>query len=191
MTRISKRLITEEEESVTEYKGRWDAIKGPLVVLSVIIAIVLVIWFFIQKGFLAYFFIALLLLFVPLTYSGLVLKIKINEERLIIIRPFTRVTVKFEDVALCAVHCIDEGKYLIYAFVKQRYRRGYTVKGIKPRLPFDEVVKMASREDDINLDINFNRAKKIPVSFVENGEELKDRFMMEVGKYHVKIMDDK
>jgi hypothetical protein len=41
------------------------------------------------------------------------------------------------------------------------------------------------------LDINFNRAKKLPVSFVENGEELKDKFIMEVGKYHVKIIEEK
>ncbi|KUO73506.1 MAG: hypothetical protein APF77_12175 [Clostridia bacterium BRH_c25] len=174
-----------------EYKGRWDAIKGPLVVLSIIIAIVLIIYLFIPKGFFAYFFMVLLLVFIPLTYSGLVLKITADEKKIVVVRPFTRMSVKYEDVALCAVHCIDEGKYLIYAFVKQRYRRGYTVKGVRPRLSFDEVVKMASKDEDINLDINFNRAKKIPVSFVENSEELKDRFMMEVGKYHVRIMEDK
>jgi len=38
--------------------------------------------------------------------------------------------------------------------------------------------------------VNFNRAKKIPVSFVENGEELKDRFLLEVGKHQVKIMKE-
>lgn len=175
---------------MTEYKGRWDAMKGPLLVLSIITAIILIIYFFIPKGFFTYFFIALLLFFIPLTYSGLILKIFIDEKKLVIVRPLTRTTVKFEDVALCAVHCIEEGKYLIYAFVKKRYRKGYTVKGIKPRLPFDEVVKMASLNEDINLDMNFNRAKKIPLSFVEDCGELKDRFLMEVGKYHVKIMDE-
>lgn len=175
---------------MTNYKGRWDAIKGPLVVLSGIIAIALIIYLFMPHGFWAYFFIALLLLFVPLAYTGLVRKITIDEKKLVVVRPITRVTVRFEDVALCAVHCVEEGKYLIYAFVKQRYRGGYTVRGIKPRLTFDEVVKMSSKNDNIDLDINFSRAKKIPVSFVENCEELKDRFLMEVGKYHVKIMDD-
>lgn len=175
---------------MTEYKGHWDAIKGPLVVLSSIIAIVLIIYLFIPHGFWAYFFIVLLLLFVPLTYAGLVLTITIDEKKLVVVRPLTRMTVKFEDVALCAVHCVEEGKYLIYAFVKQRYRGGYTVKGIKPKLPFDEIVKMSSKNENIDLDINFSRAKKIPVSFVENCEELKDRFLMEVGKYHVRIMDD-
>lgn len=176
---------------MTEYKGRWEAIKGPLVVLSILMAIVLILYLFVPKGFFTYFFIVLLLMFVPLLYSGLVLKIAISEKRLVVVRPLTRTTVKFEDVALCAVHCVDEGKYLIYAFVKQRYRKGYTVKGIKPKLPFDEVVKMSLQNEDFDLDINFNRAKKIPVSFVENCEELKDRFLMEVGKYHVRIIDDK
>jgi hypothetical protein len=47
---------------------------------------------------------------------------------------------------------------------------------------------MAERDENIDLDINFTRAKRLPVSFVEGGEELKDRFMAEVGKYHIKIM---
>ncbi|HOR85077.1 MAG TPA: hypothetical protein PLL98_01200 [Bacillota bacterium] len=176
---------------MTEYRGRWSAIKGPLIVLSVIIALVLTIYLFIPKGFFTYFFIALLLAFTPLAYSGLVLKIKIDENKLVVVRPFTRTTVRFEDVALCAMHCVEEGSYLIYAFVKQRYSKGYTVKGVKPKLPFDEVIKMSLDKEDINLDINFSRAKKVPLSFVENSEELKDRFMMEVGKYHVKIMENK
>jgi hypothetical protein len=177
-----------EEKPVTEYKGRWDAIKGPLVVLSILIALIIIIYLFLPHSFWTYFFIVLILLFVPLVYSGLILKITINEKKIVVVRPFTSVTVKFEDVALCAVHCVDEGKSLIYAFVKTRYRRGYTVKGIRPRLSFDEVVRIASKDENIDLDINFNRAKRIPVSFVECGEELKDRFMMEVGKYHVRIM---
>jgi len=173
---------------VTEYKGRWDAIRGPLVMLSILIALIIIIYLIVPHGFWTYFFIAILLLFVPLLYSGLILKITINEKKIVVVRPFTRVTIKFEDVALCAVHCVDEGRSLIYAFVKARYRKGYTVKGIKPKLPFDEVVRMTSKDEDINLDINFSRAKRIPVSFVECGEELKNRFMMEVGKYHVRIM---
>ena len=176
---------------MTEYKGRWEAIRGPLIVLSIMIAFMLIIYLLIPKGFFTYFFIVLLLALIPLPYSGLVLKILIDEKRLVIVRPFTRTTVKFEDVALCALNCIEQEKYLIYAFVKQRYHRGYTVKGIKPKLPFDEVIKMSSQDEDMNLDMNFSRAKKIPVSFVENCEELKDRFMAEVGKYHVRIMDDK
>jgi len=175
---------------VTEYKGRWEAIKGPLIMLSILIALVIIIYFFVPHGFWSYFFIVILLFFIPLPYSGLILKIIVDEKKLVVIRPFTRMTIKFEDVALCAVHCVEEGKYLIYAFVKQRYRKGYSVKGIRPKLPFDEVIKMSSKDEDINLDINFNRAKKIPVSFVESCEELKDKFMMEVGKHHVRIMDD-
>jgi hypothetical protein len=172
---------------VTEYRGRWEAIRGPLIVTAALIVLITFIYVFVPHGFWAYFFIGLLLLFIPLAYSGLILKIRINDKKIVIIRPFTRVTIKFEDVALCAVHCVEEGKYLLYAFVKQRCRGGYTVKGIKPKLPFDEVVKMSLREEDLNLDMNFSRAKKIPVSFVENCEELKDRFLMEVGRYHVKI----
>ncbi|MGI6585470.1 MAG: hypothetical protein GX301_08605 [Gracilibacteraceae bacterium] len=174
---------------MTEYKGRWEAIRGPLIVTAALIALIIYIYVFVSHGFWAYFFIGLLLLFIPIAYSGLILKITINEKKIVIVRPFTRMTVKFEDVALCAVHCVDNGKYLIYAFVKQRYHRGYTVKGIKPKLPFEEVVKRSSKEEGLDLDVNFNRAKKIPVSFVENGQELKDRFMLEVGKYHVKIME--
>jgi hypothetical protein len=176
---------------VTVYKGRWEAIRGPLVVLSIMIALILAIYFLIPHSFWTYFFIVLLLLFVPLAYSGLVLKITIDEKKLVVVRPFTRVTVKFPNVALCAVHTVEEGKSLIYAFVKARYRRGYTVKGVRPKLPFDEIVKMAAKDEELDLDINFNSAKKLPVSFVENGEELKERFLKEVGKYHVRIMDDK
>ncbi len=156
--------------------------------LSILIASIIIIYLVVPHGFWAYFFIVLLLLFIPLAYSGLVLKITINEKKIVVVRPFTRVSVRFEDVALCAVHCVEEGRSLIYAFVKTRYRGGYTVKGIRPKLPFDEVVKIAAKDEDINLDINFNRAKRIPVSFVDGGEELKNRFMTEVGKYHVRIM---
>lgn len=176
---------------MTEYKGRRDAIRGPLAVLAAIIAVIGIIYMFMPKGFLAYFFIGLLLLFVPVIYSGLVLKITADDKKVVVVRPLTRVTVKYEDVALCAVHCIEEGRYLIYAFVKQRYRGGYAVRGIRPKLSFEEIVKIANKNENVDLDINFNRAKKIPVSFVEDGEKLKDRFLMEVGKHHVRIMDDK
>ncbi len=173
-----------------KYKGRWDSIRGPLVVFSVMIAMILLIYFFIPKGFFTYFFIVLLLFFTPLAYSGLVLSINMDAKKLVIVRPFTRTVVRYENVALCAVHCIEEDKYLIYAFVKARDFKGYTVRGIKPRLPFEEVVRMSAKDDYVDLDVNFNRAKKIPVSFVNNSEELKDRFLMEVGKHHVGIMDD-
>jgi len=175
---------------VTKYKGRWDAIKGPLLVFILMIAIILTIYFFIPKGFFNYFFIVLLLFFMPLVYSGLVLSINIDDKKLIIVRPFTRTAVKFADVAVCAVHCIEDDKYLLYAFVRKRDFKGYTVRGIKPRLPFEEVVRISTQEGNIDLDVNFNRAKKIPVSFVENSEELKERFLREVGRHHVKIMDD-
>jgi len=175
---------------VTEYKGRWEAIRGPLIVIAALIVLITFIYVFVPRGFWAYFFIGLLLLLIPIAYSGLILKIAINEKKIIVVRPFTRVSVKFEDVALCAVHCVGDGKHLIYAFVKQRYHGGYTVKGIRPKLPFDEVVKRSLKEECLDLDVNFNRAKKIPVSFVENGEELKDRFLLEVGKHHVKIMEE-
>ncbi|MDD3705320.1 MAG: hypothetical protein PHC45_04565 [Clostridiaceae bacterium] len=175
---------------MTEYKGRWEAIKGPSIVITVLIALIAIIYFFVPRSFWTYFFIILLAVFIPPAYSGLILKIKINEKKIIIVRPLTRMTIKFEDVALCAVHCVDDGKYLLYAFVKQRYRRGYTVKGIKPKLPFDEVIKMSLKEEDLTLDMNFNRAKKIPLSFVESCEELKDRFLKEVGKYHVKVTEE-
>lgn len=174
---------------MTEYKGRWEAIRGPLIVTAALTAMITYIYVLVPHGFWAYFFIGLLLLIIPTAYSGLILKITMNEKKIVVVRPFTRVTVKFEDVALCAVNCVGDGKYLIYAFVKQRYRGGYTVKGIRPKLSFDEVVKRSLKED-LDLDANFSRAKKIPVSFVENGEELKDRFLLEVGKHHVKIMEE-
>ena len=174
---------------MTEYKGRWEAIRGPLVVLSIMLTLLIFVLFFVPQGFWFYFFMIMLLLFMPLAYSGLILKIMINDKKIVVIRPFTRVTVKFENVALCAVHNIEEGSSLIYAFVKSRSLKGYTVKGIRPKLSFDEIVRMTSKNEDVDLDINFSRAKKIPVSFVDGGEELKERFLLEVGKYHVKIMD--
>jgi len=177
---------------MTVYKGRTEAIRGPLIVLAIMISLMLLIYFAFPKGFFTYFFIVLLALFVPLVYSGLILRITIDDKKLVIVRPLTRVVVRFEDVALCAVHTIEEGKHIIYAFVKQRYRGIYSVKGVKPKLPFEEIVKMSEREEDyVDLDVNFNRAKKIPVSFVENGEELKDRFLREVGKHHVKILEER
>lgn len=176
---------------MTEYKGRWEAIRGPLVVLVIMLVLIGIIYFFMPHSFWTYFFIVLFLIFIPLPYSGLILKIRINDRKLVVVRPFTRVSVKFEDVALCAVHNIEEGSSLVYAFVKRRCRGGYTVKGIRPKLPFDEIVKMAMANDNVDLDMNFTRAKKIPVSFVEDGEALKDRFLMEVGKHHVRIVEEK
>jgi hypothetical protein len=177
---------------MTVYKGRWEAIRGPLVVLAILAALVLTIYLFVAPGFFKYFFMVLLLVFVPLLYSGLVLKITIDDKKMVVVRPLTRVSVRFEDVALCAVHAIEDEKHLIYAFVKEKRRGVYTVKGVRPKLPFEEVVKMAEKEEDyVDLDVNFSRAKKLPVSFVENGEELKDRFLKEVGKYHIKVMEEK
>ncbi len=179
--------ISKEEKPVTEYRGRWSSIKGPLIGLSAIIILVSALYLFTQRNFIIYFLIALFLAFVPLAYSGLILKIRIDEKGLVVIRPLTRTAVRFEDVALCVMHCVEEDSYLIYAFVRQRGSKGYTVKGIKPKLPFDEVIKRSLNDESMEMDLNFSKAKKIPVSFVENGGELKDRFMEEVGRYHARI----
>ncbi|MPN48440.1 hypothetical protein SDC9_196047 [bioreactor metagenome] len=47
---------------------------------------------------------------------------------------------------------------------------------------------MSDTSKDFSFDINFNKAAKIPVSFVENGEELKDEILKRINAEHVRVL---
>lgn len=174
---------------MTEYKARPEAIKGPAITLAIMIAFELLIYFFFPKGFLTYFFMGLILVFIPLVYSGVILKIIMDDKKVVVVRPFTRLMIKIEDIAFCAVHGLDDGRHLIYAFVKKRYKGMDCVKGIKQKKPFEEIIREAMKDEEcVDLDINFNMAKKIPVSFVEDAEALKDRIIGAVNRKNEKYL---
>ncbi len=174
---------------MTEYKARPEAIKGPAVMLAIMVALLLTIFFFFPKGFLTYFLMGLILIFVPLAYSGVILKITMDDKKIVVVRPFSRLTVRIEDIAFCAVHGLDDGRHLVYAFVKRRHKGMDCVRGVKQKKPFGEIIREASKDDGcVDLDINFNMAKKLPVSFVEDAEALKDRILEAVNRKNEKYL---
>lgn len=130
--------------------------------------------------------IILLLIFVIITwqtYKGLILSITVDEQKIRIYKPFNIRTIKFDDIAFCAVHGIDDDTTLLYAFTRQKYGKGDRVKGIKSNKSFSEIIKIVSEDEgNTDLNINFNMASKVLISFVQNGDVLKDKILATVNE---------
>ena len=76
---------------------------------------------------------------------------------------------------------------LLYAFTRQRRFKGDRISGIKSKKSFDEIVKIISEDDgNTDLNINFNMASKILISFVQQGDVLKDKILANVNERHKK-----
>lgn len=171
-----------------KFSGKPDSLKklGIIFIISVLLAFVSFIFVpnFILKT-------VLLIIFITVAwqaYKGLIIAITVDEQKIKIYKPFNIKTIKFEDIAFCAVHGIDDDTTLLYAFTRKRYGKGDRVRGIKSNKSFDEIIKLISEDEgNTDLNINFNMASKVLISFVQNGDTLKDKILATVNERHKKI----
>lgn len=120
-------------------------------------------------------------------YKGLILNITVDDQKIKIYKPFSIKTIKFDNIAFCAVHGIDDDTTLLYAFTRIKSLKGDRVSGIKSKKSFDEIVKIISEDDgNTDLNINFNMASKVLISFVENGDVLREKILAAVNERHKK-----
>lgn len=126
-----------------------------------------------------------------LTYQGLILKVTLDETEVKVYRLLDVQRIPIKDIAFCAVHGIDDNRFLIYCFIRKGKLGKDGVRGIREKFTFDEVVQILAKDDgqgSTGLDINFNMAKKIPASFVENSEDLKQRLLLAVDQSHAPLL---
>ena len=123
------------------------------------------------------------------TYKGLIIAITVDDQKIRIYKPFNIRTIKFDNIAFCAVHGIDDDTTLLYAFRRKKRRKRDGVYGIKSDKSFDEIVKIISEDEgNTDLNINFNMAFKVLISFVDNGDVLRDKILTIVNERHKKIL---
>ncbi len=171
------------------YKGAKNSIKGPIIAVIIITALIVGTLYLLQLTFAGILVSLLLFMLWMFAYKGIILKITIDENRIVVVRPLTRTSLRLDDIVFCAVHGIDENSSLVYAFIKKKAQGITTVRGIKPVKPFEEIIRIISDEEaKAELDVNFNMAAKIPVAFVEKGEELKDIILAKVSENQNKIL---
>ena len=108
-----------------------------------------------------------------------------------IYKPLGAKKIRFANIAFCMIHGIDETDSIVYAFVKKKRGNRTGVKGIKQDLSFEEVVRAINKaHENIDVDMNFNMAERIPVSLVENTEELKQEILHTLGGHQKKILNN-
>lgn len=171
-----------------KFSGKLDSLKklGIIFIISVLLA-------FVSFIFVPNFILKTVLLIIFITaawqaYKGLIIAITVDEQKIKIYKPFNIKTIKFEDIAFCAVHGIDDDTTLLYAFTRKRYGKEDRVRGIKSNKSFDEIIKLISEDEgNTDLNINFNMASKVLISFVKNGDTLKDKILATVNERHKKI----
>jgi len=172
---------------MTIYKGKASNLKGTSLVMLGFIAMILIIFFFTKRGFLPWFFIISLSLMCMSVYGGMILSITMDDEKVVIRRPLSWKTLKLSQIAFCAIHDIGEGKSTLFVFVKQKWGSDYRIKGVKSSMPYEEIVEALKKGGRIqDFKVNFNKAVKVPVSLVENGDELKERILDCVEGHHYK-----
>lgn len=170
-----------------KFKGKPDSLKklGISFIISTILAFISLM--FIPSLTLK---IILLVLFIFASwqfYKGLILSITVDDQKIRIYQPLNIKTIKFDDIAFCAVHGIDDDTTLLYAFKRRWSFKGDRVSGIKSNKSFDEIVEIISEDEgNTDLNINFNMASKVLISFVQNGDNLRDKILANVNKRHKK-----
>jgi len=172
-----------------KFSGKRNSLKklGISFIISVILTFVSLLFItnFILKSFLLVIFIFAALQF----YKGLILSITVDDQKIKIYKPLNMSTIKFDNIAFCAVHGIDEDTTLLYAFTRRKHIKGDRVRGIKSKKSFEEIVKIISEDEgNTDLNINFNMASKVLISFVEDGDILRDKILASVNKRHKKIL---
>lgn len=175
---------------MTVYKGKKSTLKWTGITILSFIGLIFIIYFFTKRGFLPWFFmISLFLMCIP-AYNGMIVNISIDESKVVIRRPLSWKTLKISRIAFCAVHDIGEGKSLLFVFTIQGSGHSKSIKGIKSKMPYEETMKALEKGGRIqDVKVNFNKAVKVPVSMVENGEELKKRILDSVDAHHYKAVN--
>ncbi len=170
------------------FKGFPLSIRKLTITILVILLIVAVIILLVPNFILRVFLLALTLPFIHLSYIGMITKIEVDDEMIRVYRPAHVQRIRISDIAFCAVHGLDDGKALVYCFTRQRFLGRDGVHGIRSKEGYDQIVKRLMADEgnfQTDVDINFHRAKKIPVSFVEDSERLKDLILKSVDLYHI------
>ena len=174
-----------------EYQGKLRALKGLGIAIVMLGVIILGTFIIVGVNGITTVVAALLAFVISFLYKGMVLKIAIDEEKIVIQKPLGKKIIKFSNIAFFIVHGIDETDSIIYAFVKKKVGKKTRVKGIKQKLSFEDVVKIINKSNEnIDLDINFNMAEKIPVSLVANNEELKNKILTQLSGHQKRILND-
>ena len=172
------------------YQGKSKSLLTLSIIIGIFAAIIVVMLVLVGVKPLTVLFSVIFAFAIHFCYKGMILRIAVDEEKVVISRPLGKKTIRFADIAFCMVHGIDETESIIYAFVKKRMGNRIGVKGIKQQLTFEEVVRIINKsQENIDLDINFNMAQRIPVSLVENTEELKNRILQTLGGHQKKILN--
>ncbi|MGV8980820.1 hypothetical protein [Clostridium sp.] len=171
------------------FNGKPNSLKklGITFIISTLLAFVSLI--FIPNFILKTILIIIFIVTAFQVYKGLIFAIAVDDQKIKIYKPFGIRTIKFDNIAFCAVHGIDDDTTLLYAFTRQKHSAGDRVRGIKSNKSFDEIVKIISEDDgNTDLNINFNMASKVLISFVDNGDLLKDKILAIVNERHKKNM---
>lgn len=160
------------------YPGKKGNLRGTFLVVLTIIAIISSIFFFTKRGVFAWFLMICLASLITLVYKGMILKISLCEDRIVIRRPLSWQTIKIADIAFCAVHDIGEGKFTLYSFIKEKRKDCTKIIGVKSEKSYDEVLKAMRKGGKLEgIQINFNKAEKIPIALVENSDDLKEKIL--------------
>lgn len=168
------------------YNGNTKAIRGPIIGFTVISALIILLLFFAEKNFWIYFLLVILFLMAPMFYAGIIFKVTLDDEKIKIYRLGYVDKIKFSNIAICADNKIDEERSLLYCFV----RRGKYVKAMKQKIEFKEVVrKVLAEENMMDFDLNFNRAKKIQLAFVQDGNTLKNEIIYRLGEVQIELLN--
>ncbi|MDF2840210.1 MAG: hypothetical protein K0Q99_982 [Clostridia bacterium] len=176
---------------MSTYKGKSKSLYGLGIAIGILTAIILGMLIIVGVKGITLIVTALVALIISFLYKGMIVKIVVDKEKIMIYKPLGKKTIQFSNVAFCMVHGIDETDSIIYAFVKKKFGKEAGVKGIKQNISFDEVVRIINKSgDNLDLDINFNMADRIPVSLVENTEELKSEILTMLGGHQKKILNN-
>lgn len=167
------------------YPGKKGNLKGTFLVALTIIAIILSIFIFTKRGVFAWFIMACLAMLLPLVYKGMILSIKLDDKKIIITRPLSWQKIKISNIAFCAVQDIGEGNFTLYSFLKEKKKDGIKIIGIKSEKTYDEVLKAMRKGGKLEgIQVNFNKAEKIPIALVENSDDLKEKILDNVDIEH-------
>ncbi len=166
-------------------RGKAGNLKGTFLVALTIIAIIASILIFTKRGVFAWFIVICLGFLIPLVYKGMVLKISLDENKIVITRLLSWQRIKLSDIAFCAVHDIGEGNFTLYTFMKEKRGNDIRIIGVKSEKTYDEVMETMKRGGKLDgVQINFNKATKIPIALVENSDELKEKILDNVDIHH-------
>ncbi len=172
-----------------KFSGKPNSLKKLGVTFSISILLAFVSLIFIQNFILKTILLISFISFAWQLYKGLILSIIVDDQKIRIHKPFNIRTIKFDDIAFCAEHGIDDDTTLLYVFIRKKHRKGDKVRGIRSNKSFDQIVKIISADEgNTDLNINFNMASKVLISFVLSGDVLKDKILATVNERHKKIL---